>query len=64
MRVLAVNGSPRKNGNTYQMLNDILKAIGDGVEKELIHLKDYNLNPYDACYSCMNGGGCHISKTM
>ena len=41
MRVLAVNGSPRKNGNTYQMLNYILKAIGDGVEKELIHLKDY-----------------------
>lgn len=46
------------------MLNDILKAIGDGVEKELIHLKDYNLNPCDACYSCTNGGRCHIKDDV
>lgn len=64
MRVLAVNGSPRKNGNTYQMLNDVLKAIGDGVEKELIHLKDYSLIPCDACYSCMEGEGCHIKDDV
>jgi len=64
MRVLAVNGSPRKNGNTYQMLNYILKAIGDGVEKELIHLKDYNLTPCDSCYSCTKGGKCHIKDDV
>lgn len=64
MRVLAINGSPRKNGNTYQMLNYILKTIGDGAEKELIHLKDYKLDPCDACYSCMNGGRCHIKDDV
>ena len=46
------------------MLNDILKAIGDGVEKKLIHIKDYNLNPCDACYSCANGGRCHIKDDV
>jgi len=64
MRILAINGSPRRNGNTYQMLNKVLKAIGDGVERELIHLKDYNLTPCDACYSCMNGEGCHIKDDV
>lgn len=64
MMVLAINGSPRKNGNTYRMLNDILKAIGDGAGRELIHLKDYNLTPCDACYSCMKGEGCHIKDDV
>jgi len=62
--ILAINGSPRKNGNTYQMLSEILKSTGDGVKKELIHLKDYNLTPCDSCYSCMKGGRCHIKDDV
>lgn len=42
------------------MLNYILKAIGNGTEKELIHLKDYKLDLCDDCYSCMKCGRCHI----
>lgn len=64
MRVLAINGSPRKNGNTYQMLSAVLKSIGDGVGKKLIQLKGYKLTPCDACYSCVNGRGCHIKDDV
>lgn len=64
MMVLAINGSPRKDGNTYQMLSEVLKSIGDEVERELIHLKDYELTPCDACYSCMEGKKCHIKDDI
>lgn len=64
MRVLAINGSARKNGNTYQMLKTILKAIGENVDKEITSLKNYEINPCDACYSCEKSGKCHIKDDM
>lgn len=43
MRVLAINGSPRKNGNTAKLLEASLKGAADfGAEVELIHLYDYD----------------------
>lgn len=57
MRVVAVNGSPRKNGNTMLMLKKVLDAIGDDVDKELIWARDYEINPCDACFTCFEGDG-------
>lgn len=53
MKVIAVNGSPRKNWNTAQLLQQALKgAESVGAETELIHLYDLD---YQGCVSCF---GC------
>lgn len=41
MKILAFNGSPRKNWNTATLLNKALEgAASQGAETELIHLYD------------------------
>lgn len=43
MNFLAINASPRKNGNTAILLNKALEgAKSQGAEIELIHLYDLN----------------------
>lgn len=50
MKIIAINGSPRKNKNTGILLNHALGgAKSCGAETELINL--YNLN-YKGCVSC------------
>lgn len=46
------------------MIDEVLRNIGDGVEKELIHLKGFKLTPCDACYSCMKIGRCHVKDDV
>ncbi len=44
MKVMAVNGSPRKRWNAATMLrNDLKVATSQGAETELIHLCDLKL---------------------
>ncbi len=51
-KVIAINGSPRKNGNTVTLLNKALEgAKSVGAEIELIHL--YNIS-YKGCISCFS----------
>lgn len=53
MKVLAINGSPRKNGNVELMLKaaeEVLK--GRGVEVETLSLADRDVRPCDACERC------------
>lgn len=64
-KILAINGSPRKNGNTKAMLEAILKSIGEGIEKELINVSDYALKPCDSCFTCFKKNGeCRIKDDM
>lgn len=50
MKVLAINGSPRKNFNTAKMLNSSLEGAKSlGAETELINLYD---KPFKGCVSC------------
>ncbi len=39
MKVLLINGSPRKNGNTHLALSEVAKALNEnGVETEIISI--------------------------
>ena len=50
MRAIFINGSPRKNKNTAQMLEAAMKGAQEaGADVEMIHL--YGLN-YKGCMSC------------
>ena len=59
MKVLLLNGSPRK-GNTYAALEAVkkdLENVSDIQVKEII-ASDVNVSPCIACESCGSGNGC------
>ena len=67
MKVLAINGSPRKGGNTELMIKEAFKALeAGGVETELIHLGGKEVNGCTACGKCRTekDGRCHISNDL
>lgn len=53
MKVVALNGSPRKGGNTDQSLQVVLGELQkEGIETELIQLGGKNIRGCSACYKC------------
>ncbi|MGZ3494287.1 MAG: flavodoxin family protein [Thermodesulfobacteriota bacterium] len=53
MKVLAFNGSSRKDGNTALLLNLVLEELKEeGIETELIQLAGETLSGCIACYKC------------
>ena len=58
MKILAINGSPRKQGSTALLLNKALEgAASQGAETELIHLYDLNFKGCISCFACKSKGG-------
>ena len=52
LKALFINGSPRKNGNTAQLLKRAMDGAREaGAEVELVNLYDRSLN-YKGCMSC------------
>lgn len=63
MKVIAVNGSPRKNWNTAQLLQRALDgAASMGAETELYHLIDYDFKGCRSCFACKRIGGKSYGK--
>lgn len=53
MRVIAINGSPRKSGNTATMLKEVLAGAADaGAETRFIHLNDLDMKGCQGCLYC------------
>jgi len=58
MKVLAVNGSPRKTKNTASLLKSICKgAAAGGAETRLVHLYDLRYTGCVSCFKCKLVGG-------
>jgi multimeric flavodoxin WrbA len=54
MKVLAINGSPRKEGNTRLLLEKVLEPLASaGWETELVQVGGRNLHGCLACGKCM-----------
>lgn len=53
MKILAINGSARKGGNTFKALSLVLKEL-DSIENniEIIELSDKHIAPCRACFAC------------
>jgi multimeric flavodoxin WrbA len=57
MKIIAFNGSPRKNWNTYMLLEEALKgAKSKGAEVELINLYDLTYKGCISCFACKRKG--------
>ncbi|MDO4566760.1 MAG: flavodoxin family protein, partial [Oscillospiraceae bacterium] len=58
MRLIGVNGSPRKNGNTAAMLDQALNgARAQGAQTERIDLYDLKYTGCRSCFECKRLGG-------
>ena len=58
MKVIAVNGSFRKNWNTHKMLTSALEgAASRGAETELVNLFDVDFKGCIGCLGCKRKGG-------
>ena len=59
MKVVAINGSPRKGGNVSQCLDIMAKEfVRDGIEFEVLQ-PGPRVHPCMACYHCLEKGTLH-----
>lgn len=53
MKVVAFNGSPRKDGNTFILINNVFRELEkEGIETELVQLAEKEIHGCIACYKC------------
>ena len=63
MKVIAINGSPRKKWNTATLLEHTLEgAASKGAETELVHLYDLDYKGCTSCFACKLKGGKSYGK--
>lgn len=67
MKIIAVNGSPRKGKNTAVMCESFLAgaaSVGPEVETELINLSDLNFKGCISCFGCKRKDGGTYGKCI
>jgi multimeric flavodoxin WrbA len=59
MKVVAIGGSPRKNGNTDILIDEVLKEVSArGIETEKIIISEYKINPCQGHANCGSFSEC------
>lgn len=55
MKVVAFNGSPRKNGNTMYLIKKVLEPVEEsGINTEIIQVGGRNIHGCRACFRCFD----------
>lgn len=63
MKVIGINGSSRKDGNTAIIIGKVFDVLNkEGIETELIQLADYDIQPCRGCFACKGRGNCVFTK--
>lgn len=63
MKVLAINGSARQDGNTAILINEVSKELQEaGIETELVQFAGKVIEPCRACFACAQTGSCVFIK--
>lgn len=65
MKVVAFNGSPRRDGNTSRLIHEVFKPLAAaGIETELVQVGGTLLHGCTACYRCYEtrNGRCIIES--
>lgn len=65
MKIVAFNGSPRRNGNTVALIEEMFRIFGNhGIDTELIQLGNKLVHGCTACMKCKEtqDGRCHIKN--
>lgn len=65
MKVLAINGSARKDGNTAILINTIFEELNKaGIDTEMVQLSGEIIEPCKACWACGGRKNCVHNKDM
>jgi len=67
MKILAINGSPRRGGNTELLIKEVFKALEIyGIETELYQLGGKQVHGCTACGKCreLGDGKCHVENPV
>jgi multimeric flavodoxin WrbA len=68
MKIIGINGSPRKGWNTHLLVEAALKgAASKGAETELVHLYDLRFRGCVSCFACKrkeNPGRCAFADEL
>jgi multimeric flavodoxin WrbA len=63
MKIIGVNGSPRKGWNTHILVEEALKgAASKGAETEMVNLYDLNFKGCVSCFACKRLGGKSLGR--
>ena len=59
MKILLINGSPKREGNTFIALSEVAKTLeSKGVDTEIIHVGHKDIHGCIACRKCEELGKC------
>jgi len=65
MKVLAINGSPHKNGTTYTALEIVTKTLeAEGIETEIFQIGSQGTAGCKACGACRKTGKCVVDDAV
>ena len=65
MKLLAVNGSPRRRMNTGTLLDKVAEgAVSKGAEADVIHLRDYEYTGCISCFHCKDPKGSSYGRCI
>ncbi len=65
MKVVAFNGSPRRNGNTKILINELFQILhAENIQTEMIQVGNKPVHGCTACGKCkeVQNGKCHIKN--
>jgi len=53
MKVVAINGSPRKKGNTFSLISHVFAELkAEGIKTEVIQMADKKIRGCRSCFGC------------
>jgi len=65
MNAIVLFGSPRKDGNTFRLIDVLSQALKErDYNVRIIYLNDLNIRPCQGCLACMPKGICRINDDM
>jgi multimeric flavodoxin WrbA len=64
-KILAIVGSPRKDGNTDILVQKVAEgAVSKGAKVNTLHLGELNIRECDGCHACWKGKHCSKNDDM
>ncbi|MFH1441941.1 MAG: flavodoxin family protein [Candidatus Omnitrophota bacterium] len=64
MKILGINGSPRKDGNTSKMIMKVFEVLNaENIQTEFIQLAGENIKGCSACFKCIENKNKKCAQT-
>ena len=62
MKVVVINGNPRRDGLVSQMLGHVAAGLPEGCEVETLFVRDMQVRPCTGCMKCRSLGRCVLPE--